>query len=103
MCGADDSCMCAFELVPKNTASAPTGTSAISNKNCVGRSAATINALPSIAAAMITSLRVDRPRCAATRPPITVPTPKIAMRKPASPAPPSNVSLAISVKNVGKL
>ena len=48
--GADQICMCAFAVEPKNTAIAPTGTSAISVSICVGTLAATTSASPSSAA-----------------------------------------------------
>ena len=95
--------MCALAVEPKNTAVAPTGTSAISNAACVGNDAATSSAMPSNAAAITTVREVGWDRDAATSAPITVPTPRIAMRNPASPAPPWKVSRATRVSVVGKL
>ena len=46
---------------------------------------------------------VGRARNAAKSAPITVPTPRMPMRNPARPAPPWNVSDAMSVRKVGKL
>ena len=54
--------MCAFAVEPKNTAIAPTGTSAISNASCDGSDAATTSAIPSSAAAPTTVRDVGRAR-----------------------------------------
>ncbi len=89
--------------VPKNTAIAPTGTSATSNASCDESAAATTRLHPSAAAAPVTMRADARAHIAAASPPITVPTPRIAMSRPARPTPPPNPSLAISVRNVGKL
>ena len=86
--------MCPFAVEPKNTAIAPSGIERELGLDLVGIAATIEREHRAGRPAPTTVRRVGRARAAAVSAPMTVPTPRSAMRNPASPAPPWKVSFA---------